>query len=302
MAHFSDIPSNSIDDKIVIITGANRGIGFELARTLSQNGATVIIGCRNKVLGQEAQNKIGGHCKYLHLDLTKFQSITNFCEIVGSNYPRVDVLVNNAGVMCPPFTRTSEGLELTFAVNVIGYFLLANNLIPLMKSVKSSRIVNISSIANYRVRTIDWENINSKSTYKGIDSYSLSNLFRIMFTIELEQRLRGDGYETTAVCCHPGVILTDLFRFLPWVTKIPFLTKLINKLFLHEASQAILPIMEAITDPTVLGGNFIGFDSNRQFKGKPKVVDANPLAYDPLLRDQLWNLSVSVTGSDFPKF
>lgn len=170
-----------------------------------------------------------------------------------------------------------------------------------MRSVKSSRVVNVSSIANYRVRTIDWENINSESTYKGINSYSLSNLFRIMLTIELEQRLRRNKYETTAVCCHPGVILTDLFRFLPWVTKNPLFPKLINKLFLHEASQGILPIMEAITGSNLLGGKFIGFNSKRQYKGVPKVVDPNPLAYDPLLRNRLWSLCANLSKSDSSK-
>ena len=254
MGLFKDVSSDSIKDKIIIITGANRGIGFELVRQLSQNGATVIIGCRNELRGQEAQDKIGGNCKYVNIDLTRFQSIENFCKVMQSNYPRIDVLVNNAGVMCPPFTRTYEGLELTFGVNVIGYFLLTNNLIPLMKNVKASRVVNVSSIANYQVKKIDWEKINSQSNYKRMDSYSLSNLFRIMFTIELERRLRQIGYETAAVSCHPGVVFTDLFRFLPRVARNSILFKLINKLFLHEPAQAILPIMAAITSPKVMGG------------------------------------------------
>jgi NAD(P)-dependent dehydrogenase (short-subunit alcohol dehydrogenase family) len=298
VALFKDVSSDSINDKIIIITGANRGIGFELARRLSRNGATVIIGCRNEIRGQEAQDKIGGNCKYINIDLTRFQSIKNFCKVVESNYPRVDVLVNNAGVMCPPFTRTYEGLELTFGVNVIGYFLLTNYLIPLMKNVKASRVVNISSIANYRVKKIEWEKINSQSEYKRMESYSLSNLFRIMFTIELEERLRQNRYETTAVSCHPGVVLTDLFRFLPQIARNSILSKLINKLFLHETDKAILPIMEAITSPKIIGGDFIGFDSKHQFKGIPKIVDANPLAYEPQLRDRLWELSAQITGLD----
>ena len=195
VAHFSDIPSNSIDDKIVIITGANRGIGFELARTLSQNGATVIIGCRNKVLGQEAQNKIGGHCKYLHLDLTKFQSIINFCEIVGSNYPRVDVLVNNAGVW-PGGLLTElpdETWDLALDVNLTAPFVLMRALAPAMAEAGGGAIVNVASRNAFR------------SSVK-LSAYDASKAGLVALTRTAAGELAGMNIRVNAVC--PGVIST----------------------------------------------------------------------------------------------
>lgn len=289
---------NSIKDKIVIVTGANRGIGFELAQSLSSQGANLIIACRSEENGLEAQNKLGGNCKYLNLDLTSFRSIESFCKSVASNYPKVDVLVNNAGVMCLPFTKTSEGLELTFGVNYIGYYLLTNKLMPLIKHVKNSRVVNISSIAHYRVKTIDWENLNSQKKYNKMDSYNLSNLFRIMLTLELEKKFRQNAYETIAISCHPGVVFTDLFKFFPLITKSPILVRFINKVLLQTPGEAILPIIMAIMSSEVDGGDFVGFDSKNQFKGNPIIVTPNQLVYDELLRNKLWEISVEITGMD----
>ena len=202
----------SLNGKVVIVTGANSGIGFELAKTFSSEGSSVIIACRDTNKGLATQKIINGTCEYIHLNLSSFNSIESFVETIKRKYSKVDVLINNAGVMFPPFTKTHEKLELTFGVNYIGYYFLTNRLMPILRNAKGSRVVNMSSIAHYRVKAIDWDNINSTLHYSKIESYALSNLFRVMFTLELERKLRQKSYETIAVSCHPGVTFTNLFR------------------------------------------------------------------------------------------
>lgn len=290
---------DSLEGKVVIVTGANSGIGFELAKTLSGEGSLVIIACRDTTKGLKAQNIINGTCEFIHLNLSSFNSIESFVEAIKRKYSKVDVLINNAGVMFPPFTKTNEMLELTFGVNYIGYYLLTNKLMPLLRNVKGSRVVNMSSIAHYRVKAIDWNNINSTLRYSKIESYALSNLFRVMFTLELERKFRQKNYETIAVSCHPGVTFTNLFRFMPKILRNPFFTNIMNATIFHTPSKATMPALMAASNSNVKGGDFVGFDTKKQYKGNPTVVQPNILAFDKLLREQLWQKSVEITGVDF---
>ena len=288
----------SLNGKVVIVTGANSGIGFELAKTFSSEGSSVIIACRDTTKGLEAQNIISGTCEYIHLNLSSFKSIERFVETIKRKYSKVDVLINNAGVMFPPFTKTNEKLELTFGVNYIGYYLLTNKLMPVLRNVKGSRVVNMSSIAHYKVKAIDWDNINSTLRYSKIESYTLSNLFRVMFTLELERKLRQKSYETIAVSCHPGVTFTNLFRFMPKVLRNPFLANIMNATIFHTPTKATMPALMAAASSNVKGGDFVGLDTKKQYKGSPLVVQPNILAFDKLLRAQLWQKSVEITGVD----
>lgn len=288
----------SLNGKVVIVTGANSGIGFELAKSLSSEGASVIIACRDATKGLEVQNIINGTCEFIHLDLSSFNSIESFVEAIKQKYAKIDVLVNNAGVMFPPFTKTNEQLELTFGVNYIGYFLLTNKLMPILRNVSGSRVVNMSSIAHYRVKAIDWGNINSTLRYRKVEAYALSNLFRVMFTLELERKLRQKSYETIAVSCHPGVTFTNLFRFMPKILRSPFLVNIMNSTIFHTPAKATMPALMAATSSNIKGGDFVGLDTNKQYKGRPKVVQPNILAFDKLLRAQLWQKSVEITGVD----
>ena len=160
MAAFNLNEATSISNKVVIVTGANSGIGFEIAKTISSKGAKVIIACRDESKGLATQEQISGNAEYINLDLRSFASIEHFSESVAARYSRVDILINNAGVMWPPFTKTSEQLELTFGVNYMGYYLLTNKMMPLLKDVRGSRVVNMSSIAHYKVNNINWDNIS----------------------------------------------------------------------------------------------------------------------------------------------
>ena len=277
---------------------SNSGIGLEIARTLSLKGATIIVACRDDKRGAETLNIINDYSEYINLDLSRFISIDRFVETVQNKYSKVDVLINNAGVMAPPFVRTYENLEMTFGVNYIGYYLLTNKLMPMIREVRKSRVVNMSSIAQYKIQHIAWENINSQMYYDKWESYALSNLFRVMFTLELENKLRTKGYETLALACHPGVTMTNLVRYMPRLFRSSMLAKIVNYLIFQTPQRAAMPAIIAATSPNVGGGDFIGLDTKRQIRGNPAVVQPNELVFDPALREQLWDESVNITGID----
>jgi NAD(P)-dependent dehydrogenase (short-subunit alcohol dehydrogenase family) len=301
LASFSLEQVNFIQDKVVIVTGANSGIGFEIAKTLSSKGAKVILACRNETQGLETQNQIKGNSEYINLDLGSFASIEQFSESLIAKHPRVDVLINNAGVYLPPFSKTKEKLELTFGVNYIGCYFLTNKIMPVLRDVSGSRVINMSSIAHYRVNEINWDNINSEIHYNKQEAYDLSNLFRIMFAVELEQKLRQRNYQTIAISCHPGVTITNICRHIP-MTKVlqknSILTKIINRLIFQSPLKAAMPALMATTSLNVNGGDFVGLDTKRQFRGRPVVVRPNELVFDQFLRETMWRKSVEISGVD----
>ena len=298
MTSISAIEVDSVRDKVVVITGSSSGIGLEIAKTLASNKATVIMACRDETRVNAIHNQIKGNAEYINLDLSSFKSIDRFTNSVQNRFPKVDILINNAGVMGPPFSKTDDQLEMTFGVNYIGYYLLTNRLMPMLKTVKGSRVVNMSSIAQYKVKEIDWNNINSGIHYDKWESYALSNLFRMMFTVELERKLREKAYETMALACHPGVTVTNLIRYMPRIVRVPVVANILNYFFFQTPYQASIPALIAATSPNVMGGDFVGLDTNRQIRGNPQVVKPNDLVFDQSLREQLWNRSVEITGID----
>ena len=156
----------------------------------------------------------------------------------------------------------------------------------------------MSSIAQYSVNYIDWDKINSEIHYNKRKTYELSNLFRTMFTIELEEKLRLKHYETIAVSCHPGVTLTNISRFMPKILRNPILTKIMNTLVFHTPYKAAMPALMATTSSNIKGGEFVGLNTNKQYRGSPKVVLPNQLVCDKRLREILWRKSIEVTGVD----
>ena len=288
----------SIEGKVAIVTGSNSGIGFEIARILSSLGARVILACRSEDRGLNAQRLINGNSEYCHLDLASFQSIENFVGEIKSNFNEVDLLINNAGVLFPPFGRTQNGIELTFGVNCIAYFYLSIRLIPLMKPVKGSRIINMSSVSQYRIKKIDWESINSQNNYHRVRAYHLSNLFRTMYAIEMDRKSREMNIQTLSLSCHPGVSFTNLYTNLPKVLNNSILSKIMNHTFFQTPYKSAMPAIMAALSPEIKGGNFVGLDTKLQFRGNPKIVQPNQLALEKDLRQKLWNLSVELTGVD----
>jgi len=290
----SDI--ESVKNKLIIVTGSNSGIGKEIAKSFVDYGAKVIIACRNEQSALQAKEYIGANSEYIYLDLSDIDTIYQFVDKIQSRYGKVDILINNAGVLRPPLTRTKSGLELTFAVNYIGYYSLSILMIPLMNSVAESRIINMSSISQYNVKNFDWDNINSDNGYNKNKIYALTNLFRIMLTVELNNRLKSKDYETISLACHPGVSITNIVRNFPKFISNPVVVKLLNKFLFQSPDKASKSALVAALNPSVNGGDFIGFDTRKQYKGTPKVVSPNQLVFDEKLRQKLWDISVEITG------
>ncbi|KAM4553003.1 retinol dehydrogenase 12-like isoform 1-T1 [Fundulus diaphanus] len=209
-----------LDGKTILITGANTGIGKETAIDMARRGARVILACRdmdraNKA-AEEIKKKSGNNNVVVKkLDLASLQSVRLFAKDVGANEQRLDVLINNAGVMCCPQWKTEDGFDMQFGVNHLGHFLLTNLLLDLLKQSAPSRIVNVSSLAHERGQ-INFDDINQEKNYNPWRSYSQSKLANVLFTRELAKRLQDTGVTTYSL--HPGVIRTELGRhFLPTI-------------------------------------------------------------------------------------
>ncbi|XP_038124844.1 retinol dehydrogenase 12-like [Cyprinodon tularosa] len=203
-----------LDGKTVLITGANTGIGKETAIDLAKRGARVILACRDKDRANNAAEEIkkkSGNTNVVvkKLDLASLQSVRLLANDVAANEKRLDILINNAGVMCCPPWKTEEGYDMQFGVNHLGHFLLTNCLLDLLKQSAPSRIVNVSSLAHERGK-IDFDDINQQKNYNPWKSYSQSKLANVLFTRELAKKLEGTGVTTYSL--HPGVIRTELGR------------------------------------------------------------------------------------------
>ncbi|XP_072364904.1 retinol dehydrogenase 12-like [Scyliorhinus torazame] len=205
-----------LDNKIVLITGANTGIGKETTRDLARRGALVIMACRDVEKGEAAAKEIieeTGNSLLIvkRLDLADTKSIREFAQQVHEEYQQLHILINNAGVMMCPYSKTADGFELQFGVNHLGHFLLTYLLIDLIKQSAPSRIINVSSTA-HKMGSIQFDDLNSEKSYNSVKAYAQSKLANIMFTTELAQKLKGTGVVVFSL--HPGVVRTNLARHL----------------------------------------------------------------------------------------
>eukprot|EP00058_Branchiostoma_floridae_P026710 XP_002612201.1 hypothetical protein BRAFLDRAFT_115143 [Branchiostoma floridae] len=204
-----------MDGKTVIITGANTGIGKATARDMAERGARVILACRSLEKAEEAAKEIrsqtGNKNVVMHkLDLASLTSVRQFVKVINDAEPRLDVLINNAGVMACPRWETEDGFEMQFGVNHLGHFLLTNLLLDLLKKSAPSRVVTVSSLGHAFTSGIDFDDINYEKDYSSRESYRRSKLANVLFSRELARRLEGTGVTSNSL--HPGVIYTELNR------------------------------------------------------------------------------------------
>ena len=284
--------------KIAIVTGANSGIGKEVAKQMTQRNVHVILACRDKEKGRKAERDIGKNSKFFYCDLSSFDSIKKFSEKIKLEYDHIDYLYNNAGVFLPPYNTTKEGYELTYGINYLSYFYLTLSLIEFMNNIKGSRIINISSIASFEVKELNLEHYKKyqkfSKKFNKMKVYQDSNIMRSMFTHELDNRLKQKGYDTIAVSGHPGIVLTNIQRH-------SILMKIIIILFNlhHNIKKGAAPLVKACLDSTIKRKDFVGLDTLKQYKGKPMVLThSNKLVFNNELRKKLWDHSVNQTQKD----
>ena len=288
--------------KTAIITGANSGIGLEAAKVLAGRGARIIMAVRSKEKGEAARKMIEAlhphsRMEVMHLDVADLESVRFFSEQIRSRLHSLDLLINNAGVMMPPYTKTKDGFELQFGGNHLGHFALVGLLLPLLEETRGSRIVTIGSLAHNR-GTIDFDNLDGSKGYKAKKFYNQSKLANMLFAMELDKRLKANGYQTISVACHPGVSATNIFK-LGKRDAPAFLRSYANR-FLQPPELGALATVYAATMPHLTGGEYIGPDGKGNRKGFPALELPHPSALDRAAAKKLWAVSERLTGVVFP--
>lgn len=287
--------------KIAIVTGANIGLGFETTIGLAKKGAKVIMACRNLQKAEQAKKTIqekvpDADLIIMELDLNSLQSVRDFAKSFSEKFNQLDLLIENAGIMIPPFSKTKDGFESQMGVNYFSHFLLTNLLFPLLNKTKNARIVTLSSKAHERGR-IDFQNLNAEKSYSKMGAYSQSKLACLMFAYELQRRLEKAGSNVIAVSAHPGVSNTNLGQYIPKLLYNLFLP--VTLLFLHSPENAALPSLMAAMDENVKGGDYFGPTGFNGMKGEPGKVKSLRHSYNEEVAKKLWEVSEELTQSKF---
>jgi NAD(P)-dependent dehydrogenase (short-subunit alcohol dehydrogenase family) len=290
----AEVPDQS--GKCFIVTGANTGIGFEAARVLAARRARVLLACRDKARAEAAIARIrrltrDADAAFLPLDQADLDSVRAAADAVEKE-PRIDALVNNAGVMRPPLMRTSQGFELQFGVNHLGCFALTVLLLPKLAETAGARVVVTASVAHRRGR-IDWDDLNAERSYDRSQRYADSKLANMLFFFELDRRLRAAGSPLTVVGSHPGVAATDLGRHMgPLQVLVPLVG-----ITLNTAAMGAWPTLQAATAMVTPGGYYgpIGLGERR---GPSGPASRRPQAENREHARRLWDVSIAMTGID----
>ncbi|MBQ1038240.1 SDR family NAD(P)-dependent oxidoreductase [Micromonospora sp. C81] len=285
------------DGRVAVVTGANTGLGFETARLLAERGASVVLAVRDTEKGKLAAARINGDVSVRELDLTSLESVRAAADGLRAAHPRIDLLINNAGVMYTPKQTTRDGFEMQFGTNHLGHFALTGLLLDLLLPVPGSRVVTVSS-TGHRIRAaIHFDDLQWERSYGRAAAYGQSKLANLMFTYELQRRLAAHG-TTVAVAAHPGVSNTELARNTPSVVRRP--VTWLAPVITQPATAGALPTLRAATDPSVLGGQYYGPDGLGEVRGHPRLVTSSPESYDVTVQQRLWAVSEDLTGVRFP--
>jgi NAD(P)-dependent dehydrogenase (short-subunit alcohol dehydrogenase family) len=296
----ADIPDQT--GRVAVITGSNTGLGFETAAALAAKGAHVVLAVRNVDKGKDAITLIGrrsptADLALQELDLTSLDSIRAAAEQLRSDHDRIDLLINNAGVMWTPKSNTKDGFELQFGTNHLGHFAFTGLLLDRLLPVAGSRVVTVSSVG-HRIRAdIHFDDLQWERSYNRVSAYGQSKLANLMFTYELQRRLASHG-TTIAAAAHPGASDTELSRNVPRLLLPAFLA--LQPIIAQDAAAGALPQLRAATDPGVQGGQYYGPDGIGQTRGYPKVVGSSAKSHDAEKQRRLWAVSEELTGVTFP--
>lgn len=309
----ADVPDQT--GRVAIVTGSNTGLGYETALVLATRGAHVVLAVRDVDKGKAAAARIQGRSPRAEvtvqsLDVGSLTSVRAAADELKSAYPRVDLLINNAGVMYPPKQLTADGFELQFGTNHLGAFALTGLLLENLLPVEGSRVVAVASIAHTIQAAIHFDDLQWERKYNRVAAYGQSKLANLMFTYELNRRLggqerSGSGIDsaardaaTIAVAAHPGISNTELMRHVPG-SGLPGFSALAG-LVTNSPEIGALATLRAATDPHVRGGEYYGPDGIRELRGHPKRVESSKQSHDQDVQRRLWKVSEELTGVTFP--
>lgn len=296
-----DIPDQS--GKVVIVTGGNSGIGYEAGLALAGKNAQVILAVRDADKGKESVQAIRqrypqAQVAAMVLNLADLKSVRAFAQAFLAQYKRLDILINNAGVMAIPKRKTADGFEMQFGTNHLGHFALTGLLLPALKATPNVRVVTVSSFV-HTSGDIHFDDPQWEKSYDRWGAYSQSKLANLLFAYELQRRFAGTGINAISVGCHPGYTATNLQFAGPQMDGSvlrAWMMKLGNIMFAQGQAMGALPTLFAAIAPDVNGCDYIGPISLGGMRGYPVKVMSNNKSYDEALAKRLWQVSEELTG------
>lgn len=294
----NDIPDQG--GRLAVVTGANSGLGHVAARELARAGARVVLACRSEARGRDALNLLrgevpGAEAEVRRLDLGNLASVREFATALSGE--RVDLLLNNAGVMALPYGTTADGFETQFGVNHLGHFALTGLLLPALLAVPGARIVTVSSMTHV-MANIDVRDLNSEHGYRRWVAYARSKSANLLFTHELARRLAAHGSDVVAAAAHPGYAATNLQTAGPRAEGRRIAERVMrlgNRIVAQSAEAGALPLLYAATRPGVRPDAFIG-PSFALWRGAPAPSWRAPWTLDDAMGERLWAASEELTG------
>jgi len=297
----SDIPSQA--GRTIVVTGANGGLGYETARALARAGGRVVLACRDPGKGGRAADRIRAESRdvlveTLPLDLASLGSVRAFARAFSNSHERLDVLVNNAGVMGIRRSTTADGFEMQMGTNHLGHFALCGLLLEKLLAADGARVVTVSSTA-HRIGRIQLDDLQGERSYSRWGAYAQSKLANLLFAYELQRRLAAAGRTQSSVACHPGWAATNL-QFvaarLESSRSMEYAASFANRLLSQDAASGALPILYAATAAGVRGGDYVGPSGPLELWGPPRVVGSSRRSHDADLARRLWQTSEEITG------
>ncbi|GAA3382239.1 oxidoreductase [Cryptosporangium minutisporangium] len=295
----TDIPD--LTGLTAVVTGANVGLGFETARLLAARGATTVLACRDVAKADAAADRIRATTtaptSTVALDLASLASVRSAADTLRARHPRLDLLINNAGVGLSPPKRTADGFEIHLGTNHLGHFALTGLLLDRLLETPGSRVVTVSSLGHKRGR-MHFDDLQLTAPHSPFVAYVQSKLANLLFTYELQRRLAAAGAETIALAAHPGNAYTAFTRHMrPWQQAIasPRL-RLLNGWLLQPAEIGALAAVRAAVDPAARGGEYYGAPGRQGFTGYPEAVRSSRRSYDEADQRRLWDISTELTG------
>lgn len=294
--------------RVAVVTGASAGLGRETARVLAARGARVVLACRDVAKAEASAAAIAAwspgartRLEVVRLDLASLASIRAAAARIAAEHSRIDLLINNAGVMAIPFDRSEDGFELTFATNHLGHFAFTGLLLPRLLATPGSRVVTVSSNAHRRALS-DFDRADSHGDYDPGKAYDRSKLANVMFAYELHNRLHAAGAETRSMAAHPGNVRTALWRTsspLERALLAPSLRPLTFWLA-QSPENGALPVLRAALDPAAQGGDYYGPGGWFEYTGAAVLVESSRASHDRSAQRALWRLSEQLTGVSYP--
>ncbi|NEC33702.1 oxidoreductase [Streptomyces rubrogriseus] len=289
--------------RVFVVTGANSGLGLATVRALAGRGGHVILAVRDEERGRRAVQLVlagqpDARLEVRRLDLSDLDSVRSFAREMRAAHRRIDVLVNNAGIMAPPRRLSPQGHESQFACNHLGHFALTGLLLDLLAVGKDPRVVTVTS-TNHRQGRLFLDDLTGERHYSPMAFYNQSKFANAVFGQELHRRLAETGSPVRSVLAHPGYSATRLQTSAP-VGMVRMLFGRVLRPLAQSAERGALPQLYAATDPGVRGGEFIGPDGPGELRGGPKRVRLSPAAADAATGRSLWELSERLTGVGFP--